>query len=250
VLLGGGKTRQLGTELAKLLEDDSQPQPRTWTELDGMKQKNVSLNNSEWWFQSFSLLRNAIAHGDEIEQPGWSFPDTGNRHWAHADDYMRRAITKVVIAAGHDPDLEHDLPHRHLNRAYREAEAKRPQRLGSPSPGGQSVQRTFRPSRPLPHRSPESVVRGPTSAAAGGDDFAFGRAGTSTQTKIGGRTRGQPRRARALERPRNEAGRPVRPPRPDVSLRLALRGLSPTSLHQAHDADRRVVWTRTGLVPV
>lgn len=65
----------------------------------------MALSDTEWWFQSFALLRHAIDYGDEVLEYLWVFPDTGNQHWMHAEDHLRRAIKKTVIGAGHSPDL-------------------------------------------------------------------------------------------------------------------------------------------------
>jgi hypothetical protein len=62
------------------------------------------------------------------------FEDTGKPHWAHADDHMRRAIKKTVIAAGCDPDLELPPNVRRLKRGHEQAEAKR-QTASATAPG-------------------------------------------------------------------------------------------------------------------
>jgi hypothetical protein len=105
VLLGGGgsKTRQYGRALAHLVGDNSKQRPRRWVE--NGKDHKVALSDIEGWFQSFALLRNAIAHGDVIEREQWLFED-GRRHVWHADDMLRRAIKRTVVRATGDADLE------------------------------------------------------------------------------------------------------------------------------------------------
>lgn len=122
VLLGGGaKTRQHGRTLAQRLGDTSQQRPRRWVE--NGKTHEMALNGTEWWFQSFGLLRNAIAHGDVIEDQQWLFDD-GRRHLWHADDTLRRAIKRTVIDVVGDRDLELEPVRRYLKRAYERLEAK------------------------------------------------------------------------------------------------------------------------------
>lgn len=126
VLLGGGsQTRALGRKLAALLEDTSRQRPRHWIE-SNTQPKSIALNDTQWWFQSFALLRHAIDHGDEVPAALWLFPDTGIEHWKHADDHLRRAIKKTVIDAGHSPDLVLSSSERRLKRAYEAAEARLP----------------------------------------------------------------------------------------------------------------------------
>jgi hypothetical protein len=122
VLLGGGsQTRQHGRTLARLLRDTSKRRPRKWVEHG--KAREMALNDTEWWFQSFGLLRNAIAHGDTIDEQHWLFDD-GGRHLWHADEVLRRAIKRTVIEAGGDEDLELEPVRRYLKRSYERLEAK------------------------------------------------------------------------------------------------------------------------------
>jgi len=125
VLLGGGSdTKAHRSKFAKLICDTSAPKPRSWKALSG-KPKTEALNEAEWWFQSMAFLRNAIMHGDEIDQAQWVFAETGKRHLWHADDYLRTAIKKTVIATGHgSPELELAPFQRHLRRGYEEADAR------------------------------------------------------------------------------------------------------------------------------
>jgi hypothetical protein len=101
VLVGGGKTRACGKKLAELLEDQSDKREHQWVEHD--KPQTGTLNETEWWFQSFSLLRNAIAHGDELDADNWLFVDDGRPHIWHAADRLREAIKRAAIDAGADP---------------------------------------------------------------------------------------------------------------------------------------------------
>lgn len=116
VLLGGGaKTRQLGSALSSLLDDQSDTRTRRWNE--HCANKSAEMDDTEWWFQSMALLRNAIAHGDEIEPEQWLFDD-GQEHLWHADDRLRLAIKRTVINTGQGPDLILRPGERELRRAY------------------------------------------------------------------------------------------------------------------------------------
>jgi hypothetical protein len=112
---GGSKTRQYGRALAHLTGDKSKQRPRRWAE--NGKHHEVALSDSEWWFQSFALLRNAIAHGDGIETEQWLFED-GRRHVWHADDTLRRAIRRTVVSATGDADLDLEYGWRQRKRVY------------------------------------------------------------------------------------------------------------------------------------
>lgn len=117
VLLGGGsQTRALGKALAELLGDTTALTEHSWTERGRAHSK--PLNDTEWWFQSMALLRNAIAHGNDISNDEWLFD--GQHHVWRADDKLRRAIKQTVIAAGHSPDLVLAPGERALKRAYAE----------------------------------------------------------------------------------------------------------------------------------
>lgn len=117
VLLGASETKALGPMLSDLLAPDSTTHPREW--LDHGKARHGELTDVAWWFQSLSLLRNAISHGQPISSEQWLF-DGGERHLWYAADYLRKAIKRTVVQEGHDPELEMDTPMRHLRRAYRE----------------------------------------------------------------------------------------------------------------------------------
>jgi|SRR3954452_488137 len=79
--------------------------PRTqhqWT--DHGTPRNADLTELEWWFQSFALLRNKIAHGGEIRSEEYLFDDGAPHHW-HAEWILRKAIKQTVANAGHDEVL-------------------------------------------------------------------------------------------------------------------------------------------------
>ncbi|HEX3563219.1 MAG TPA: hypothetical protein VHU24_10310 [Solirubrobacterales bacterium] len=112
-LLGGeASTKKQREALSALLDDPGAPKRlRRWTEHNG-KDREAQLTDLEWWFQSFSLLRNRISHGDVIGTEGddWTFDD-GEHHLRHADAVLRRAIKRTIIHGGADPLLE-ETPHK------------------------------------------------------------------------------------------------------------------------------------------
>jgi hypothetical protein len=118
VLLGGGSsTAKHRRALSNLLdESDAARRRHAWRG----QNHSVELTDLEWWFQSFALLRNAIAHGDQIADDHWLFDD-GKPHLHHADDVLRRAIKRKVADDLDEPDLLLDPFERALARAARSA---------------------------------------------------------------------------------------------------------------------------------
>lgn len=121
VLLGGGADTKRNRELLSELLDapDAERTPRSW---HGLK-RPVPLTDLEWWFQSFAILRNKVAHGDPVDEGDWLFDD-GNRHLWRADDILKRAIKRTVVRAGSDPLIELPRIERYFKRAYETALAK------------------------------------------------------------------------------------------------------------------------------
>jgi hypothetical protein len=99
VLFGGANTREIRGKLSELLDDENaQRTHREWE--DHGNHREAHLTDLEWWFQSFSLLRNKIAHGGEIPDADYLFDDGVPHHW-HGEWHLRRAIKQVVANAGH-----------------------------------------------------------------------------------------------------------------------------------------------------
>jgi hypothetical protein len=113
-LLGAGEsTRALREALSALIDPPDAPRTwRSWTER-GTVQGPFELTDAEWWFQSFSLLRNHVMHGDETPRAAWSHDGT-NHVWI-AEDTLRKAIKETLIREGHSADLRRD----HLERQIR-----------------------------------------------------------------------------------------------------------------------------------
>jgi hypothetical protein len=119
-LLGGdASTKQNRKLLSKLLDEPGADRtPRTWVER-GATKGPYPLTDLEWWFQDYALLRNKIAHGDEIAEGDWAF-EGGTRHLHKADEVLRRAIKRTVVKALDEPLLETSLWQRRTTRALKE----------------------------------------------------------------------------------------------------------------------------------
>jgi hypothetical protein len=102
VLFGGSSTATIRGQLSTLLDEPNAARThRQW--IDHGQQRQVQLTDLEWWFQSFALLRNKIAHGGEIGDAEFLFDDGVPHHW-HGEWQLRRAIKQTVANAGH-PDV-------------------------------------------------------------------------------------------------------------------------------------------------
>lgn len=103
VLFGGADTKKIRNRLSRLLDAaDAARTHRTWVEHGNEREGN--LTELQWWFQSFALLRNKIAHGGELDAAAYDFDDGVNHLW-HAELNLRRAIKKLVANAGHEAVL-------------------------------------------------------------------------------------------------------------------------------------------------
>lgn len=110
----GDSTRQLRSGLSQLLDEPQAPrQQRMWSERG--QSRSAPLTDLEWWFQSFTLLRNAIAHGHIVTRERLTFDDGGGLHVFIGESTLRRSIKRTIARAGH-PDVEDDA----LGRAIRE----------------------------------------------------------------------------------------------------------------------------------
>src|SRR4051794_38481807 len=89
-----------------------------WDDHHGNHRGPYQLTNLEWWFQSFALLRNRLAHGGEVAPGEYEFDD-GVHHVWHAELTLRRAIKQTVANAGH-PDVLLDPFERAMRRAAHE----------------------------------------------------------------------------------------------------------------------------------
>jgi hypothetical protein len=99
VLFGGASTATIRGQLSALLDEQGAPRTqRTW--VDHGNQREAELTELEWWFQSFALLRNKIAHGGEIADAEFLFDDGTPHHW-HGEWQLRRAIKQTVADAGY-----------------------------------------------------------------------------------------------------------------------------------------------------
>ncbi len=105
VLFGGAETKDIRTKLSALLDaPDAARTPREWDDRHGRHLGPFDLTDLEWWFQSFAVLRNKVAHGGQLAPEEYDFDD-GVPHIWHAELNLRRAIKKTVADAGHEDVL-------------------------------------------------------------------------------------------------------------------------------------------------
>ena len=103
VLFGGANTRTIRAQLSALLEEaGAVATHREWD--DHAAHREEDLTDLEWWFQSFALLRNKIAHGGTIPPEEFLFEGAAPHVW-HAERNLRRAIKQTVANAGHEDVL-------------------------------------------------------------------------------------------------------------------------------------------------
>jgi hypothetical protein len=121
VLLGGKSSAACRRTLSRLLRDASEKRERRW--VDQGRTECKALDDTEWWFQSFTLLRNEIVHGEAVTRERWLFED-GNEHLWHADDRLRAAIKREAVRAGADPLIELDPFSRLIRRGLSVADAE------------------------------------------------------------------------------------------------------------------------------
>lgn len=113
VLLGGKSTAACGRALSKLIRDETEKRERCWVEQGRSECK--PLDDTEWWFRSFTLLRNELVHGQAVTPERWLFED-GREHLWHADERLRLAIKRAAVQAGADPTIELDPFSRLIHR--------------------------------------------------------------------------------------------------------------------------------------
>jgi hypothetical protein len=101
VLFGGADTQMIRGKLSDLLDPPGTPKSqREWDDHHGRHLGPFELTDLEWWFQSFALLRNRVAHGGEVALSEYEFDDGVDHVW-HAELNLRRAIKQTVANAGH-----------------------------------------------------------------------------------------------------------------------------------------------------
>jgi hypothetical protein len=117
----GDETRQIRASLSSLLDpSDAERTPRTWHE-HGTERK-ADLTDLEWWFQQFTLLRNAIAHGHLVTAAQRRAED-GRLHLLVGERTLRAAIKRTIARGGY-PFVEDDLFGRLLPRYLEERKAE------------------------------------------------------------------------------------------------------------------------------
>jgi hypothetical protein len=101
VLLEASDMWELRDRLSDLLDADDEPRSsRTWPRRDGSPQI-AELTDLQWGFQTFTFLRNDIAHGHPITATRFTH-DTGQPLLFLGEWWLRRAIFETVAGTGHE----------------------------------------------------------------------------------------------------------------------------------------------------
>lgn len=116
---GKGTTKDIRTAIQDLLgSDQDSRESRTWTRRGGAV--TAELTAIEWWFQSFSELRNTIIHGNKVEAGSWLHD--GVHHVDLGEWYLREAIkARMIRDAGAPAWLRDDGWSRMMRERYRAA---------------------------------------------------------------------------------------------------------------------------------
>jgi hypothetical protein len=101
VLLDASDVWTLRDRLSALFDPEDEPRsPRTWPTRDG-EVRTEELTDLQWGFQTFTFLRNDIAHGDPIT-PDRFIDETGRSLLGRGEWWLRRAIRETVTLAGNE----------------------------------------------------------------------------------------------------------------------------------------------------
>ena len=111
---------RIGRVLSDLLTPGATQSERTWPNRTGTETKQ-ELTDLAWWFVRFSLLRNALMHGDAPTEGDWAHE--GALHVDLGESWLGQAIKETVARDGH-PDLRKPLKQRDLERRWDAAIAK------------------------------------------------------------------------------------------------------------------------------
>jgi hypothetical protein len=120
ILLSASDVYTLRDCLSALLDPEDEPRsPRTWPTRDG-GERSKDLTELQWGFQTFTFLRNDIAHGKPIT-PDRFIHESGQSLLFLGEWWLRRAIPETVAGAGFE-DLREKPTVRRAMRWIREHE--------------------------------------------------------------------------------------------------------------------------------
>jgi hypothetical protein len=120
VLFDSDNTFVVRDRLSALLDDPGASRSRReWTNRQGNPQA-AELTDLAWWFQQFAFLRNAIAHGADVQPDRYTWE--GVSHLLHAELRLREAVREIVVRDGND-DLRLSPRRRAIERYVRSDEA-------------------------------------------------------------------------------------------------------------------------------
>jgi hypothetical protein len=93
-LFGETRTVHLRRLVGDLLGRGTPKSPRSWQ--DQGRTRTAELNEREWWFQRFSLLRNGLTHGADIDDDAWVHDGLAHTHIAQ--EVLVESIAAVANA--------------------------------------------------------------------------------------------------------------------------------------------------------
>jgi hypothetical protein len=114
------KTEFIRTRLSRLLTPRA-PKTRRAYKNRG-RRKDEKLTDIAWWFQSFTMLRNEIIHGDDIHRHSRVFGSHDESHVMLASKHLLELVPRKLVKAGHPADL---LEHKRLRKMMKAAEGAR-----------------------------------------------------------------------------------------------------------------------------
>ena len=115
------KTEFIRTELSRLLTPRA-PKTRRDYKNEWDKDKDEKLTDIAWWFQSFTMLRNEIIHGDDIHRHSRVFGSHDESHVMLASKHLLELIPRMLVKAGHPADL---LEHQRVRTMMKAVEKAR-----------------------------------------------------------------------------------------------------------------------------
>ncbi len=105
--------------LSGLLAPRAPKTPRAY--VDRGKPQKEDLTDIAWWFQSFTMLRNEIIHGDDIHRHGRVFGSHDESHVMLASKHLLELVPRMLVKAGHPADLREHWRVRKMMKASKEA---------------------------------------------------------------------------------------------------------------------------------
>jgi hypothetical protein len=120
-LLGTRKnsgTKALRARLSPLLAPRAPKTRRKYAD-DWGKPQDEELTDIAWWFQTFTMVRNEIVHGDTVQRRSRSFGPDDESHVILASEHLLEALLRMLVKkGGHSKELLDDPLHRKAVRIF------------------------------------------------------------------------------------------------------------------------------------